>query len=75
MRLLKSIYNQEIKNERINNDEAKILFITLEDMESSKIEYSKLIYKSDDNQYFDFNSFGPLSSLYLKLVKILALMF
>ena len=75
VRLLKSIYNQEIKNKRINNDEAKILFITLEDMESSKIEYSKLIYKSDDNQYFDFNSFGPLSSLYLKLVKILALMF
>ena len=35
--LLKSIYNQEIKNERINNDEAKILFKTLEDMESSKM--------------------------------------
>ena len=52
-----------------------MLFKTLEDMESSKIDYSKLIYKSDDNQYFDFNSFGPLSSLYLKLVKILALMF
>ena len=37
MPLLKSIYNQEIKNERINNDEAKILFKTLEDMESSKM--------------------------------------
>ena len=37
VRLLKSIYNQEIKNERINNDEAKILFKTLEDMQSRKM--------------------------------------
>ena len=37
-------------------------------MESSKTDYSKLIYKSSDNQYFDFNRFGPLSSVYLKLV-------
>ena len=36
-------------------------------MESSKTDYSKLIYKSSDNQYFDFNRFGPLSSVYLKL--------
>ena len=36
--------------------------------ESSKIDYSKLIYKSSDNQYFDFNRFRPLSSVYLKLV-------
>ena len=37
-------------------------------MESSKTDYSKLIQKSSDNQYFDFNRFGPLSSVYLKLV-------
>ena len=37
-------------------------------MESSKTDYSKLIHKSSDNQYFDFNRFGPLSSVYLKLV-------
>ena len=41
--LLKSIYNQEVKHERTNNDEAKKIFKTLEDMESSKIDYSKLI--------------------------------
>ena len=48
----KSIYSQEVKDERINNDEAKKVF---------KIDYSKLIYKSSDNQYFDFNKFGPLT--------------
>ena len=37
-------------------------------MESSKIDYSKLIYKSGDNEYFDFNRSGRLSSVYLKLV-------
>ena len=41
--LLKIIYNQEVKNERTDNDEAKKIFKTLEDMESSKIDYSKLI--------------------------------
>ena len=41
--LLKSIYNQEVKHERTDNDEAKKIFKTLEDMESSKIDYSKLI--------------------------------
>ena len=66
--LLKSIYNEEVKNDRINNDEAQKIFRTLEDIESSKIDYSKLIYKSSDNQYFDFNRFRPLSSVYLKLV-------
>ena len=66
--LLKSIDNQEVRNERINNDEAKKIFKTLQDMESSKTAYSKLIYKSGDNQYFDFNRFVPLSSVYLKLV-------
>ena len=66
--LLKSIDNQEVRNERINNDEAKKIFKTLQDMESSKTDYSKLIYKSGDSQYFDFNRFAPLSSVYLKLV-------
>ena len=41
--LLKNIYNQEVKDERIDNDEAKKIFKILEDMESSKIDYSKLI--------------------------------
>ena len=66
--LLKSIDNQEVRNERIDNDEAKKIFKTLQDMESSKTDYSKLIYKSGDSQYFNFNRFAPLSSVYLKLV-------
>ena len=37
-------------------------------MESSKTDCSRLIYKSGDIQYFDFHRFGPLSSVYLKLV-------
>ena len=37
-------------------------------MESSKTDCSRLIYKSGDIQYFDFNRFGPLSSVYLQLV-------
>ena len=37
-------------------------------MESNKIDYSKLVYRSGGNAYFDFPKFGPLSSFYLKLV-------
>ena len=37
-------------------------------METSEINYSKLVYKSSDNKYFDFNRFGPLSSFYLRLM-------
>ena len=44
------------------------IFKTLEDMERSEINYSKLVYKSGDNKHFDFNRFGPLSSFYLKLM-------
>ena len=66
--LLKSIYSQEVKDGRINSDNAKKIFKTLEDMERSKFNYSKLLYKSGDNEYFDFTRFGPLSSLYLKLI-------
>ena len=51
---LKSIYKQELKDGNINNDEAKKIFETLKDIEGSKIDYSKLAYKSGDNQYFDF---------------------
>ena len=37
-------------------------------MEGNKIGYSKLAYRSGDNEYFDFTKFGPLSSFYLKLI-------
>ena len=39
-------------------------------MERSETNYSKLLYKSGDNKYFDFTRFGPLSSFYLKLTKM-----
>ena len=66
--LLKSIYNQEVRDGRINKDAAKKIFKTLEDMERSEINYSKLAYKSGDNNYFNFTRFGLLSSFYLKLM-------
>ena len=37
-------------------------------METSEINYSKLVYKSSDYKYFDSNRFGPLSSFYLRLM-------
>ena len=37
-------------------------------MEGNKIDYSKLVYRSGDNEYSDFTKFGLLSSFYLKLV-------
>ena len=46
----------------------KKIYQKLEDMESNKIDYSKLVYKSGDKKYFDFTRFGPLSSFYLKLI-------
>ena len=66
--LLKSIYSQEVKYGRIDNDEAKKIFKTLKDMEGSKTDYSKLVYRSDDDEYFNFTRFGLLSSFYLKLI-------
>ena len=57
-----------MKDGRINNNEAKRMFKTLDDMECSKIGYSKLVYSSGDNEYFDFTRFGLLSSSYLKLI-------
>ena len=62
------MYSQEVKDENINNDEAKKIFKVLKNMKVGKIDYSKLIYKSGDNQHFDFNKFGPLSSIYLRLI-------
>ena len=62
------MYSQEVKNEKTDNDEARKIFKILEDLEGNKINYSKLVYKSGDNEYFDFTKFGPLSSFYLKLV-------
>ena len=46
----------------------KKVFRKLEDIEGSKTDYSKSVYKSGDNNYFDFTNYGPLSSLYLKLI-------
>ena len=59
-----------MKDGRSNKDTARKIFNTLEDMERSETNYSKLVYKSDDNKYFDFGftRFGPLSSFYLKLM-------
>ena len=66
--LLNSIYSQEVKDGRIDNSEAKKIFKILEDMEGSKINYSKLVYREGGNVYFDFTRSGPLSSFYLKLI-------
>ena len=57
-----------MKDGRIDGYEAKKIFKTLEDMEGSQIDYSKLVCRSGDNEYFDFTRFGPLSSFYLKLI-------
>ena len=40
--LLKSIYSQEVKDGRIDNNEIKKIFKTLEDMEGNKTDYSKI---------------------------------
>ena len=53
--LLKSIYSQEVKNGRIDNNEVKII-TTYVDMDSSKTDYSKLGYRSGDNESFDFTA-------------------
>ena len=57
-----------MKDGRIDNNEPRKVIKTLEDMESSKIYYSKLVQKSGDNEYFDFTRFGLLSSFHLKLI-------
>ena len=45
------------------------IFKTDENLEGKEIDYSILVYKSSDNVYFDLGKYGPLSSLYLKLIK------
>ena len=66
--LLKSIYSQEVKDGRIDNNEAKKIFKILEDMKGSKTDYTKMVYRSGDNDHFDSTRFGPLSSFYLKSI-------
>ena len=46
----------------------KKILKTPEDIKRSEIDYSKLVYKSSDNKYFDVAGFGLLSSFYLKLI-------
>ena len=60
--LLKSIYSQEVKDGKNDNNEAK------KKKKKRSNDYPKLVYWSGDNVYFDFNKFGPLSSFYLKFV-------
>ena len=66
--LLKYIYSQEVKDERIDKDVPKKTFKKLEDKEGSKTDFSKLVYRSGDNMYFDFTKYEPLSSFYFKLI-------
>ena len=49
--LLNSIYSQEVKDGRMDNSEAKKIFKILEDMEVSKINYSKLVYRTGGNVF------------------------
>ena len=56
-----------MKDGRIDNSEAKKVFKIFEDIEGSEIDYSKFVYKSGDNKYFDFSRFGSLPSFYLML--------
>ena len=37
-------------------------------MQGSKIDYSKLVYRSSYNEHFDYTTFAPLSSFYWKLI-------
>ena len=59
-----------MKDGKIDGDEVKkyIKYRTLDDMEGSKIDYSKLVYRSGNNECIDFTRFGSLSSVYWKLV-------
>ena len=58
--LLKSIYSEAVTDGRIDNREAKKVFKILEDIDGSKINYSKLVYRSSDNKYFNFAVFRSL---------------
>ena len=56
-----------MKDGGIDNSEAKKVFKIFEDIEDSENGYSKFVYKSGDNKYFDFARFGSLPSFYLRL--------
>ena len=47
---------------RINNNNSKKIFKTVEGMERSETGHSKLLYKLGDNKYYSFDKFGWLSS-------------
>ena len=59
-----------MKDGKINNHHAKKRFKTLEDIETSKIHYSRLVNKSGDNKYVEFVRFGPLYSFFSKLINV-----
>ena len=59
-----------MKDGKINNHNAKKRFKTLEDIERSKIHYSRLVNKSGDNKYVEFVRFGPLYSFFSKLINV-----
>ena len=64
---LKSIYEEEIKDGNITKEDQKI-FKKLEKIESG-IDYRSLYYLGGDKKDpFNFNSYGPLSTIYLKLM-------
>ena len=58
--LWKGIYSGAVTDGRIDNREAKKVFKILEDIDGSKINYSKLVYRSGDNKYFNFAVFRSL---------------
>ena len=53
--LLKGIYSQDVKTKRIYNNVVKKIK-TSEDMDGSKTDYSKLVYRSGDNESFHFTA-------------------
>ena len=57
-----------MKDGRIHSNKTKNIFKILKHRDGSKIDYSKLVYRSVDNEYFNFTRFGPLCSFYLKLI-------
>ena len=62
------MYSQEVKDGRIDSNKAKNIFKILKHRDGSKIDSYKLVYRSVDNDYFNFTRFGLLSSFYLKLI-------
>ena len=52
---LKSIHAQVTHNTYLDNKEAVELFKEPENLEGEKFHYGKLVCKSGDNKYFNFN--------------------